>query len=83
MSDYKMDIRGSIGLSEYSNIYDYLCIVDKEDKFTISIDDKSGENIKAIASMLYDNNFIIDEEGYDVAEKYYIKVHKKIWLKVK
>ena len=33
MSDYRMDIQGSIGLSEYSNIYDYLCIVDKNDKF--------------------------------------------------
>ena len=24
MSDYRMDIKGSIGLNEYSNIYDYL-----------------------------------------------------------
>ena len=45
MSDYRMDICGEIGLSEYSNIYDYLCVVDKEDKFTISINKENENNI--------------------------------------
>ena len=31
MPDYKMDIRGNLGLSEYSDIYDYMGIVDKND----------------------------------------------------
>ena len=28
MPDYKMDIRGKLGLGEYSDIYDYMGIVD-------------------------------------------------------
>ena len=36
MPDYKMDIRGKLGLSEYSDIYDYMGIVDKNDLFFYS-----------------------------------------------
>ena len=35
MSDYRMEIKGQIGLSDYSNIYDYLGIVEDDDVFTI------------------------------------------------
>ncbi|MEG1003656.1 MAG: hypothetical protein RSD13_02665 [Clostridium sp.] len=76
MSDYRMDIRGVIGLSEYSNIYDYLCVVDKEDKFTISIDREDEDSIHTINSMLKDNKFIVDENGYDKNGKYYINAHR-------
>ena len=76
MSDYRMDIQGSIGLSEYSNIYDYLCIVDKTDKFTISINEENNDSIDTINSILKDNNFIIDKNGYDKNGKYYINAHR-------
>ncbi|MGL4572789.1 MAG: hypothetical protein ACRCVJ_17205 [Clostridium sp.] len=76
MSDYRMDIRGVIGLSEYSNIYDYLCVVDKEDKFTISIDKEDEDSIHTINSMLKDNKFIVDGNGYDKNGKYYINAHR-------
>ena len=33
MSDYSMDISGNMGLSDYSNIFDYLNIIDKDDNF--------------------------------------------------
>ncbi len=76
MSDYRMDIRGSIGLSEYSNIYDYLCIVDKEDKFTISINKENEDSIGTISSMLQDNRFIVDNQGLDSQGNYVINAHK-------
>ena len=37
MSDYKMDIRGILGLGEYSDIHDYMGIVDKNDNFSLLI----------------------------------------------
>lgn len=76
MSDYRMYIRGSIGLSEYSNIYDYLCIVDKEDKFTISINKENEDSIGTISSMLQDNRFTVDNQGVDSEGNYFIIAHK-------
>lgn len=76
MSDYRMDICGRIGLSEYSNIYDYLCIVDKDDKFTISINKENEDNIDTISSMLKDNKFTIDNQGENSEGIYFIMAHK-------
>ena len=76
MSDYRMDIKGDIGLSEYSNIHDYLGIVDKNDRFVITLDNGNKHEISIIDSMLKDNNFLIMEEGYDEKGSYYINAHK-------
>lgn len=77
MSDYRMDIKGSIGLSEYSNIYDYLNIVDKNDKFTITINKDNTRDINIISSMLKDSSFGIAEEGYNAYGDYYINAYKQ------
>lgn len=76
MSDYKMDIKGYIGLSEFSNIYDYLGIVDKNDSFTMTVDTTNDNEINMINSMLKDNSFYISEEGYDVTGIYHISAYK-------
>lgn len=76
MSDYRMDICGEIGLSEYSNIYDYLCVVDKEDKFTISINKENENNIDTISSILKDNKFTIDSKIINSEGTYFIMAHK-------
>ena len=52
MPDYKMDIRGKLGLSEYSDIYDYMGIVDKNDNFTITVDQSNRQHVNIITSML-------------------------------
>ncbi|PRR79975.1 hypothetical protein [Clostridium vincentii] len=76
MSDYKMDIRGYVGLSEFSNIYDYLGVVDKNDSFTMTVDTTNDTEINMINSMLKDNSFYISEEGYDVSGIYHISAYK-------
>lgn len=76
MPDYKMDINGDLGLSEYSNIYDYMGVVDKNDNFTITLKDKNEKNINMITSMLKDSNFSILEEGLNNAGHYYINANK-------
>lgn len=77
MSDYRMEIKGEIGLSDYSNIYDYLGIVENDDQFTIKFDNSSRHDIDIINSMLRDNCFNIREEGYDKVGNYYINTYKR------
>ena len=76
MSDYRMDIKGTIGLSDYSNIYDYIGVVDQQDNFTITLDNIEHDNINIICSMLSDNKFIIYDQGYDINGRYFINAHK-------
>ena len=77
MSDYKMEIKGSIDLSDYSNIYDYIGVVDTKDNFTITLNAASKENIDIISSMLEGSNFMINEQGQDALGNYYINAIKK------
>lgn len=65
MSDYSMDINGNIELSDYSNIFDYLNIIDKDDNFVIRIDRNNKDDIELINSMLQDNKFNINYTQYD------------------
>ncbi|WP_160680745.1 hypothetical protein [Clostridium sp. C8-1-8] len=76
MSDYRMDIRGSIGLSDYSNIYDYIGVVDNKDNFTITVDNEGNDSIRVICKMLSDNDFYIKDQGYDDQGRYYINAYK-------
>lgn len=77
MCNYRMDIRGSIDLSDYSNIYDYIGIVDNNDDFTIALDGLDSDNINIICTMLTDNEFVIDHKGYDSTGVYYINASKR------
>ena len=65
MSDYTMDIGGKIELSDYSDIFDYLNIIDKDDNFMIRIAKDNEDDIGVISSMLNDSNFIIHHTEYD------------------
>lgn len=76
MSDYSMDISGSIELSDYSNIFDYLNIIDKDDNFIIKINKNNKENISVINTMLHDNKFVINYAEYDESGNYYINANK-------
>lgn len=76
MSDYKMDIKGTLGLSEYSNIYDYMGVVDKNDSFTIVLDNENKKDINIIESMLKESNFSIINQGYTEKGDYYISASK-------
>lgn len=76
MPDYKMDIRGELGLGEYSDIYDYMGIVDKNDNFTIVLDIDNRKHRNIITSMLKESNFSICEEGVENNGDYYINANK-------
>jgi hypothetical protein len=76
MSDYSMDVNGIIGLSDYSNIFDYLNIIDKDDNFVIRIDKNNKGDIDLISSMLRDNKFAINYTQYDEFGNYYISANR-------
>jgi hypothetical protein len=78
MSEYRLDIRGSIDLSDYSNISDYIELVDNDDRFTITLEAIDSQNFDLICSMLKDRNFIIASKGeYDNKKMYITAVRKK------
>lgn len=72
MSEYRLDIRGSIDLSDYSNISDYIELVDNDDRFTITLEAVDSQNFDLICSMLKDRNFIIASKGEYSDKKMYI-----------
>ena len=72
MSHYTMEVSGTIGLSDYSNIYDYIDVVDTNDKFSIYLNEVTEDNISMICSFLYDKDFQIIKQGRDAEGKYLI-----------
>ena len=59
-----MEIRGKMNLSDYSNIYDYIAIVQRNDDFSICTISLDNEDINMICSMLKELNFIIKVKDY-------------------
>lgn len=76
MSEYHMDINGTIQLGDYSSIYDYMAIVNKNDNLTIRIDNDETDNINIVCKMLETSNFIVDLYERQNDGKYYIKAYK-------
>lgn len=76
MSDYRLDIKGNLGLSDFSNIYDYIGIVDYNDKFTLALNHVEEENIGIICEMLQKQNFLVNRIGKNEDGVYYIKACK-------
>lgn len=75
MSSYRMDIKGSVNLSDYSSIYDYMNIVKNEDNFVITIEDNNNTDL--ICSLLERSNFIIKSKGVFKDGRNYISAYRK------
>ena len=63
MSEYRLDITGAIGLSDFSNINDYLELVDSNDKFTITLNSVDTQNTDLLCRLLQDKRFTITSKG--------------------
>ena len=63
MSEYKLDIPGDINLSDYSSIHDYMGLIKRNDKFTITSKMKDPEEMKILCKMLENNYFdVVNKE---------------------
>lgn len=78
MCNYKMEIKGKIGLSDYSNIYDYIGIVENKDDFLIALKSLGKDDINMICSMLLDRNFSISNKDFDDNGNCMIKACKNL-----
>ena len=63
MSNYRLDVTGNLGLMDYSNIYDYMGVVDMKDNFVLRLNDVNEQNFSMIYTMLKENNFDIYYEN--------------------
>lgn len=72
MSEYRLDILGDINLSDYSNIHDYMGIIEQNDKFTINSKIENSEEMKILCKMLENNYFTIVAQGGKENGEYYI-----------
>jgi hypothetical protein len=77
MSEYRLDIIGDINLSDYSSIHDYMGIIQRNDKFTITSRMKNSEEVKILCKILENNYFTIVEQGGKENGQYSITSQKK------
>ena len=77
MSEYKLDIPRDINLSDYSSIHDYMGIIERNDKFTITSKMKNTEEVKILCKMLEDNYFTVVTQGGTQNGEYYITSQKE------
>ncbi|MDT8719424.1 hypothetical protein IAI10_22490 [Clostridium sp. 19966] len=77
MSKYKLQVTGNIQLGDYSDINDYIDIVDAKDEFLLSFDGVDNENVQLICKILKNKNFLIRSEITDKEGKIYIQAEKR------
>jgi methanogenic corrinoid protein MtbC1 len=63
MSEYRLEINGTIGLSDYSNINDYLNIIGENDKVIITVGPGESHNADIISNILRHNGFEVFMKG--------------------
>jgi hypothetical protein len=76
MSEYRLEIHGTIGLSDYSNINDYMAIIGENDKLEITIGPGDAHNVDVITSVLRHNGFEIALKGGHDDGRYYITAYR-------
>lgn len=77
MSEYRLDVNGIIGLSDYTNIHDYMGVIDGDDNLTITIGPGDDQNVHIICDMLQRNDFVISAKGGHDDGRYYVSAYKK------
>ncbi|MEW8957084.1 hypothetical protein [Clostridium sp.] len=76
MSNYRLDIKGNLDLTDFSSIYDYMGVVDYNDKFTIALNGVGDESVGLICEMLHKQSFIVKHLGLKDDGLYYIRASK-------
>ncbi|GLC29928.1 hypothetical protein [Clostridium omnivorum] len=77
MSEYRLDITGMIGLSDYSNIHDYMGVIGSEDQLVITIGPGDVDNAQIVTDMLQRNNFEISTKGGHDDGRFYISAYRR------
>ena len=62
MSSYHLNIKGPMGLSDYSSVDDYINILDSKDEVIIEMNCEKRQNVDIICNMLERSNFEINKK---------------------
>ena len=76
MSSYHLNIKGPMGLSDYSSINDYINILDSKDEVIIEMNCEERQKMDIICNMLERSNFEINKKDI-LKENYYIEAYKR------
>jgi hypothetical protein len=77
MSEYRLDITGDVNLSDYTNIHDYINLVDGDDILAISLNSVRPDQIGIITSMLESKNFEVSSKGGHHGNRYVLFATKR------
>lgn len=76
MCSYRMNIKGTIDLSHYEIISNYINIMNNGDLLYIHVDEPNDVNLDIIYTILNSNNFKIHNQGYNGKGIYNINTYK-------
>lgn len=77
MSEYRLEISGTMGLSDYSNINDYLNIIGENDKVIITVGSGESHNVDIITNILRHNGFEVALKGGNDDATYHITAFRQ------
>lgn len=77
MSEYRLDITGEVNLSDYTNIHDYINLIDGDDILAIKMNSVTPDNVGIITRMLESKNFDISSKGGNEGGEYVIFATKR------
>ena len=77
MSEYRLEINGTIGLSDYSNINDYMRIIGENDKVVVTVGPGDAHNVDIITSLLSRNGLEVALKGGHDDGRYYITAYRR------
>jgi hypothetical protein len=77
MSEYRLEVNGTIGLSDYANINDYMNIIGENDKVVVTVGAGEAHNVDIITSLLGRNGFEVALKGGHDDGRYYITAYRR------
>ncbi len=63
MSEYSLSIKNEMDLSDYSKFYDYMNLVNDDDKVVVTLNENNKKDTKMICYMMENNNFDVSWKG--------------------
>lgn len=77
MSEYSLNIKNQMNLSDYSKFYDYMNLVNDDDSFVVTLNEKNQKDTEIICYMMRKNNFDVSWKGGYKNEQLRIMGYKK------
>ncbi|ERI92237.1 hypothetical protein HMPREF1982_02626 [Clostridiales bacterium oral taxon 876 str. F0540] len=77
MSEYRLEVNGTIGLSDYANINDYMNIIGENDKVVVTVGQGEAHNVDIITNLLGRNGFEVALKGGHDDGRYYITAYRR------